>query len=131
MLEVPLEWKKVPDLMMDQEDVLPKARGSNKHRREEISQGQRKQRKEDDIWPEKQGHSPTVSRRIQNPEEFYFKDWDEDNQEEDKWQAPDKWQEISQMVFCNGVLEIHLVEDRVISSLRIQQQGCGCSASEN
>ena len=49
--------------------------------------------------PEKRGHSPIVSRRIQNPEGFYSEDWDKDKQEEDNWQAPDKWQKISQMVF--------------------------------
>ena len=43
----------------------------------------------------------TVSQRIQNPEGFYSKDWDEGQQEEDEWQVPDKWQRISQMVFCN------------------------------
>ena len=26
-----------------------------------------------------------------------------DKQKEDEWQAPDKFQKISQMVFCNGV----------------------------
>ena len=53
----------------------------------------------DDIRPEKQGHSLAVSWRIKNPEEFYSKDWDEDQQEEDDWQVPDKWQKIKQMVF--------------------------------
>ena len=28
MLEVPLEWNEVPDLMMEEEDVLPEATGS-------------------------------------------------------------------------------------------------------
>ena len=68
MLEVPPEWNKVPDLMMEEEDVLPEATESNKQRRDEISRGSRKRRKEDDIRLEKQGHSPTVSWRIQNPE---------------------------------------------------------------
>ena len=48
-----------------------------------------------------------MSRRIQNPEGFYSKDWDVDKQEEDEWQTPDKFQKISQMVFHNGVLESH------------------------
>ena len=39
MLEVPLEWNEVPDLMMEEEDVLPEAKGSNKRRRDEISRG--------------------------------------------------------------------------------------------
>ena len=80
----------------------------------EISQRRKKRRKEDDIWTEKREHSPTVSRRIQNPEGFYSKDWDEDKQEEDEWQTPDKFKKISQMVFRNGVLEIHPVGDRVL-----------------
>ena len=32
MLEVPPEWNEVPDLMMEEEDVLPKATGSTKQR---------------------------------------------------------------------------------------------------
>ena len=71
----------------------------------------------------------TVSQRIQNPEGFYSKDWDEGQQEEDEWQVPDKWQRISQMVFCNIVLEIHLVRGGAISSLRTQHQGGRFSTS--
>ena len=93
----------------------------------EISQRRKKRRKEDDIWTEKREHSPTVSRRIQNPEGFYSKDWDEDKQEEDEWQTPDKFQKISQMVFRNGVLEIHPVGDRVLLSTHVQHQGGECS----
>ena len=78
----------------------------------------------------KQEHSSIVSGRIQNPEGFYSEDWDEDKQEEDEWQTPDKFQKISQMVFCNGVLEIHPVGDGVLSSPRVQHQGGGCSALE-
>ena len=44
MLEVPPEWNEVPDLMMEEEDVLPEATGSTKWRRDEISRGRRKQR---------------------------------------------------------------------------------------
>ena len=71
MPEVPPEWNKVPDLMMKEENVLPKATGSTKLRREEVSRVWRKWQKEDDVRPEKHGHLPTVSRRIQNPEGFY------------------------------------------------------------
>ena len=85
MLEVPPELNKVPDLMMEEEDVLPEDMGSNKRSRDEISRGRRKRRKEDYIRPEKWRQSPTVSRRIQNPEGFYSKDWDKDKQEEDEW----------------------------------------------
>ena len=68
MLEVPPELNEGLDLMMKEEDVLPKATGSTKRRRDEVSRGQRKWRKEDDVRLEKQGHSPTVSWKIQNPE---------------------------------------------------------------
>ena len=51
--EVPPEWNEVPDLMMEEEDILPEDTGSNKQRRDEISRGQRKRRKEDDIQSEK------------------------------------------------------------------------------
>ena len=67
MLEVPPEWNEVPDLMMEEEDFLPEAAGSTKRKRDEVTRGQRKRRAEDDIRPEKQEHSPTVSWRIQNP----------------------------------------------------------------
>ena len=60
--------------MMEEKDVLPKATGSTKRKRNEISQGRKKQ-KIDNIRPEKQGRSPTVSRRIQNPEDFYSEGW--------------------------------------------------------
>ena len=42
MLEVPPELNEVPDLMMEEEDVLPEATGSTKRRGEEVSRGQRK-----------------------------------------------------------------------------------------
>ena len=48
-------------------------------------------------------------------------------QEEDEWQAPDKWQRILQMVFCGGCLEIHSYEARCISSSCTKHQGCECS----
>ena len=67
-----------------------------------------------DLRPEKCGHSPTESRRIQNPEGSYSEDWNEVQQEEDELQAPDKWQRILQMVFRGGGLEINPVEDRSI-----------------
>ena len=91
MLEVPPEWNEVPDLMMEEEDVLPKVTGSSKRRHGEVSRGQIKWQKEDDIQPQKRGHSPTVSWRIQNPEGFYSEDWNEVQQEEDEWQELDKW----------------------------------------
>ena len=49
-----------------------------------------------------------MSRRTQNPERFYSEDWNEVQQEEDKWQAPDKGQRILQMVFQNEGLRLIL-----------------------
>ena len=126
MLEMPPEWNEVPDLIMEDGDILPENMRPEKQRRDEISQGPKKRRKEDNIRAEKREHSPTVS-RTQNPEGFYSEDWDEDKQEEDEWQTPDKFQKISQMVFCSKVLESHPVGDGVISSPRVQHQGGGCS----
>ena len=100
-----------------------------KRRRDEVARGRRKQRKEDNICAEKQEHSPSTSKRMQNPEGFYSQDWDDDQQEEDEWQVPEKFQRISQMVFRNGVLESHLVEDGVLSSPRVQHQRGRCSIS--
>ena len=34
---------------------------------------------------------------------FYLEEWDEEQQQEDEWQVPDKWQRISQTVFPGGV----------------------------
>ena len=68
---------------MEDGDILPEDLRLDKQRRDEISQGQRKQRKEEDIRRKIREHSPTVSRRIQNPEGFFSEDWDEDKQEED------------------------------------------------
>ena len=79
--------------------------------------------------PEKCGLLPTVSRRTQNPGGFYSDDWNEVKQEEDEWQAPDKWQRILQMVFSGGGLEINPVGGGSISSPHTQHQGGGCSGS--
>ena len=93
-------------------------------------EGRENEGREDDIWAEKREHSPTLSQRIQNPEGFYSEDWDEDKKEEGEWQTPDTFQKISQIVFRNGVLEIHPIGDRVLSSPCVQHQGGGCSAWE-
>ena len=127
---IPPEWYEVPDLIMEEGVILPEETRPDKPKRDEKAQGRRKQRREDNIRTEKQEHSPTVSRRIQNPEGFYSEDWDKDKQEEDEWQAPDKFQKISQMVFCNRVLEIHLIGDEVLSSPHVQHQWGGFSALE-
>ena len=88
---------------MEEGDILLEDTRPDKRKRDEISRGRGKRRREDNIRTEKRVHSPTVSRRIQNPEGFYSEDWDKDKQEEDEWQAPDKFQKIFQMVFCNDV----------------------------
>ena len=48
-------------------------------------------------------------KRTRNPEGFYSKNWNDEQQEEDEWKVPDKFQRISQMVFHNGFLERHPV----------------------
>ena len=63
---------------MDDGDILAESMRPEKSRRDEIARGQRKRRKEDDIRAEKQEHSPTMSRRMQNPEGFYSEEWNED-----------------------------------------------------
>ena len=45
MLEIPPEWNKVLDLMMEEGDILPENMRPDKRRRDEISQGWRKRRK--------------------------------------------------------------------------------------
>ena len=118
MLEVPPEWNDVPDLMMEDKDVRPATKAAVKRKIDEEALGRRKQRKEDDIHPEKREHSPTVSRRTWNLEGFFSEDWNEAQQEEDEWQTPDKWQRISQMVFCGGCLEI-ILESADISQVPV------------
>ena len=109
MLDTPPGWNEDKDLIMDDGDILAKNMRPEKRRRDEIARGWRKRRKEDNICAEKREHSPTTSRRTQNPEGFYSEDWNEDQQEEDEWQVPDKFQKISQMVFRNRVLESYQV----------------------
>ena len=60
---------------------------------------------------------------------FYSEDWNEVQQEEDKWQVTDKWQRILQMVLPGGGLDINPVGYRSISSPRTQYQGGRCSIS--
>ena len=108
-------------MMITETDTKPK--------RDEVAGGRRKRWKEDDICPEKHEHSPMVSRSIQNPAGFYSEDWDEFQQEEDEWQTPDKWQRISQMVFCGRCLETNPDEAGYISSSITQHQGGRCSIS--
>ena len=42
MLEIPLEWNEVPDLIMEDGDILPEDMRPDKQRRDEISRGRRK-----------------------------------------------------------------------------------------
>ena len=70
----------------------------------------------------------TVSQRTSYPQGFYAEECDKDKEEEDDWQAPDKFQRISQVLFCNGELEIPPIGGGVLSSPCVQNQGGGCSA---
>ena len=63
MLEAPPAWNEVPDLMMEVEDGMMMSEAAVKQRRDEVTRGRRKRRKEDDIRPEKHEHSPTVFKR--------------------------------------------------------------------
>ena len=118
MLDIPLEWHAVPDLVMEDEEKLII-----------MTRGCRKWPKEDDIHPEKCEHTPKVSRRACNPEGFYSKDWDGSKKEEDEWQIPDKWQRISQMVFLGGCPEINPEVIGDISRSCTQHQGGRCRVS--
>ena len=129
-LDKPLAWNEVEDLMMDDGEILVDDIRTGKRSREETFRGRRKRRKEDDIRAEKREHSPSIVKRTRNPEGFYSEYWDDEQQEEDQWQIPDKFQRISQMVFRNGVLERHPVADGVLSSHCVQHQGGRCSVSQ-
>ena len=107
MLDAPLVWNKVPNLMMETKDCRMIMEAATKRKRDEGACGQRKGRREDDIRREKREHSPMVYWRKGKPAGFYSEDWDELQQEDDEWQVPDKWQRISQMMFHGGCLEIH------------------------
>ena len=100
---------------------------ATKQKRDEVAWGRRKPQNKDDIRPGKREHSPRVSWRTRNPAGFYPEDWDEFQQEEDEWQMPDKWQRISQLVFCPWCLEINPDVIGCISSSCTQHQGGGCS----
>ena len=53
MLEIPPEWNEFMDLMMAEGEILPEDTRPDKQKRDEISQGWRKQRRDDNIWAEK------------------------------------------------------------------------------
>ena len=116
MLEVPPAWNVVPDLMMEVEEGRMITEAAIKGKRDEVARGWRKPQREEEIQQEKREHSPTVSLRSRNPAGFYSEDWDELQQEEYEWQAPDKWQRILQMVFHCGYLEIHSDDTGFISN---------------
>ena len=87
ILEVPLAWNGVPDLMLKDKEGLMITETGTKRKRDEVAWGRRKRQKEDHICPEKSEHSPTVSRSTQNPAGFYSEDWDECQQEEDDFRC--------------------------------------------
>ena len=70
--------------MMEDKDIQPVTEAAVKQKIHEVTWGRRKQRKEDDINPEKHEHSPTVSWRTRNSEGFCSEDWNEALQEEDE-----------------------------------------------
>ena len=70
ILEIPPEWNKVKDQNMEEGDSLHGDLRPEKHKREEIPRGRRKQRNEEDIPEDKQEHSPNESHRIQHPQGF-------------------------------------------------------------
>ena len=51
MLEIPLEWNAVPDLIIEDKEGLMITETDNKRKRYEVAQGHRKRWKEDDIHP--------------------------------------------------------------------------------
>ena len=112
---------------MEDRKILEENTRPDRRRRDEVARGRRKWRREDNIHREKREYSPSISKMTRNPEGFYSKNCDDDQQEEDEWQVPDKFQKISQMVFCNRVLESHSVGDEVLSNHPVQHQGGGCS----
>ena len=99
-----LEAPQVPNPMMEIEEGRMMPEAAVKQKKEEVAQGRWKWRRDEEIRSEKHEHSPTVSWRTRIPAGFYSEDWDELQQEDYKWQVPDKWQRISQMVFCGGCL---------------------------
>ena len=103
ILERPPVWNEVQDLIMDDENSLTVDMRPEKRKREEISRGQRKRIYEEDLRGDKCEHSPTESGRVHPPRGFYSEEWDEELQDEDDYQAPDKFQRILRMVFPNGV----------------------------
>ena len=50
ILDIPPEWNKVKDLILDDRDILSENMIPEKRRRDEIFRGRRKRRKEDDIY---------------------------------------------------------------------------------
>ena len=101
MLEKFLEGNEVSKLRLGDEDFLLEAEGYTKQKREEVALGRIKRQTEDDFQPDKCLHLSSASWRTHNPERFYSEDWNEVQQEEGEWQAPDQWWRIFQMVFCS------------------------------
>ena len=105
MLELPLVWNEVQDLLMDDEEMISGEIRPGKHVRDEITRGRRKRRNEDDIRADKRAHSLTETRRRYHSQGFYYKDWIDDQQAEDDYQKLEKFQKITNMVSLNEVSE--------------------------
>ena len=113
MLEIPPVWNKVKDLIMDDRDTLPEDLRLENRKRDEVARGLRKRRNKEDIRADKRMHSPTKSRRIHPPQGFYAENWTEDQQEEDNYQIPDKFQRI----WCLSTESKRFLQPRTESSL--------------
>ena len=72
MLDPPPAWNEAPDLMMETEDGRMIQEAATKRKRDEVACGQRQQRREDDIRPEKNENSPTLS-WIMKPSRILFR----------------------------------------------------------
>ena len=102
---------------MDDEEMISEEIRPGKRSRDEVTRGRRKRRNEDDIRGDKRVHSLTETQRRHHPQGFYDEDWIDDQQAEDDYQKPDKFQKIANMVSLKGVSEDPLV----------QHHGGGCS----
>ena len=97
------------NLRLEDENFLLKAERYTKWKKDEVALRWIKGQKEDEIRPKKSLHLPSASWSTHNPERLYSEDWNEVQQEEEKWQTPDECQRILLMVFSSGDLEINPV----------------------
>ena len=125
--ESPPQWKEVPDLMMENEDGEESNKASGKRKQEKVARGWWKQQREEDIWVEKRERPHYETPCKCKLDGFYSEEWGKEQQEEDHWQVQDKKEKIVQMVFHDGLPDIHLDEIECTSGSYTQHQGGGCS----